>query len=384
MGRLVHGVRPLDWVLAGTLSILGLALMTEDVLVAPEQVAHEVATGEMYHRLTSQSWWMLPVFLVATVAVLWWRRDPVAVALVATAAMGAHVLLFGWVIRCGAGLPLAFVLAFLVALASTIRRAVAGLVVVVVLTALVLVKDATTGPKVILVAIPVVLGLFALGWASRRRLHLSAELRRRNEELQQVRDRRVSAEVSADRSRVSNEIDGLLLERLDTMSARAEAALDEDPVTVRSTLAAIESDGRQALEEVREAVWSLRGDGATLAPAPSVAHLDTLLASRPAGDVRLRATGDPRALPATLELTAYRIVEHLIGALGSRAATVDVTLTFLADALEIRVSGPVRRGQELRAAVTKARERAAFHHGTLEVGVEGGQADVVATLPLMV
>ena len=82
----------------------------------------------------------------------------------------------------------------------------------------------------------------------------------------------------------------------------------------------------------------------TLAPAPSVAHLDTLLASRPAGDVRLRATGDPRALPATLELTAYRIVEHLIGALGSRAATVDVTLTFLADALELEDADPVAGG----------------------------------------
>ncbi len=63
-------------------------------------------------RVDSHSWWLVPVWLAAVLPLLWWRRNPLAVALIVTAVMAVHVLAFGWVARCGAGLPLTWVLAY--------------------------------------------------------------------------------------------------------------------------------------------------------------------------------------------------------------------------------------------------------------------------------
>ena len=121
------GLRPVDWVLAGALTALGVWLMVENVVISDAQVAANISAGTMVHEMTSHSWAMVPVFAVATVPVLWWRRNVIAVTGIAVVAMAAHDLVFGWVTRCGAGLPLAFVLAYLGA-ASLERRQVVDLV----------------------------------------------------------------------------------------------------------------------------------------------------------------------------------------------------------------------------------------------------------------
>src|SRR3978361_1766945 len=108
----VRGIRPVDVVLAGALSALGVWLMVENVLYPDSRTAAAIAKGGMVHALSSHSWAMLPLFLVATLSVLWWRRSVVTVTVVALAVMVLHDVLFGWVTRCGAGLPLAFVLAY--------------------------------------------------------------------------------------------------------------------------------------------------------------------------------------------------------------------------------------------------------------------------------
>ena len=83
---------------------------------ASHDVAGAIADGSMVHTVSSHSPWMIPVFAAATIPVLWWRRSPLAAAGVVLGVLVVHDLLFGWVTRCGAGLPLAFVLAFLGAL----------------------------------------------------------------------------------------------------------------------------------------------------------------------------------------------------------------------------------------------------------------------------
>ena len=87
--------------------------MVENVLISDAHVTAAIADGTMVHEMTSHSWAMVPVFALATVPVLWWRRSVVAVTGIALVVMVLHDLLFGWVTRCGAGLPLAFVLAYL-------------------------------------------------------------------------------------------------------------------------------------------------------------------------------------------------------------------------------------------------------------------------------
>src|ERR1700710_2939813 len=120
--RVFQGIRPVDWVLAGALTALGVVLMVEDVLFEDAHATAAIADGSMVHQMSSHSWAMIPVFALATVPVLWWRRNVIAVTVIALVVMVVHDLLFGWVTRCGAGLPLAFVLAYLGAVALERRQ----------------------------------------------------------------------------------------------------------------------------------------------------------------------------------------------------------------------------------------------------------------------
>ncbi len=89
-------------------------------------------------------------------------------------------------------------------------------------------------------------------------------------------------------------------------------------------------------------------------------------------------------LPAGLELSAYRVVEHLLGATDD-APGVEVHVDFGADTLEVTVSGPARGGRRrTEAALDRARERLALHHGSLESEIVGGRTRATAALPVLV
>ena len=107
MSGVFRGIKAGDWILAGILTALGVLLMVFDVRSTDAQVARDVADGSMVHAVSSHSLWMIPLFAAATVSVLWWRRSLLAVTGVAIVVMALHDVLFGWVTRCGAGLPLA-------------------------------------------------------------------------------------------------------------------------------------------------------------------------------------------------------------------------------------------------------------------------------------
>jgi hypothetical protein len=383
-GRVLRGVRPVDWVLAGALTALGSWLMLLDVLVQDTEVASAVADGTMVHQMTSHSWAMVPVFAVATVPVLWWRRSVIAVTGIALAVMVLHDLLFGWVTRCGAGLPLAFLLAYLGAVALQRRRAWVMLGLTTLLTAAVLVVDSTTGFEAFVLAGPIVLIGFGIGRAVRHRTAMTTELAARTVQLQHLRDERVALEVASDRARLSHQLDGLLQERLGQLTTAAELGQGLDPDSAKALFASIESDSRATLDGMREIVGLLRGGDVVLAPTPTVAHLDALLARHTEADSRVTVAGDPRSLPATVELSAYRIVEHLVNVLADQPASrIEVGVRFDDDALEIRVNGPVDRSADIRAAVARAKKRATFLGGWLDVKVSRGHAQAVAQLPVL-
>jgi signal transduction histidine kinase len=382
--RVFRGIRPIDGVLAGALTALGLWLMIENVRFDDAGTAAAIARGGMVHVMTSHSWAMVPVFALAPLSVLWWRRNVIAVTAFALAVMVIHDLLFGWVTRCGAGLPLAFVVGYLGASTLQRRQAWVSLGLTTLLTAAVLVVDSTTGFEPFVLAFPIVLIVFAVGRVVRHRTAMSAELRTRTLELQHLRDERAALEVASDRARVSQQLDGLLQERLGRLSKAAESGPELDADSAKALFGSIESDSRATLDDMREIVGLLRGGDVALAPAPTVAHLDGLLARHTRADSRLTVAGDPRSLPATVELSAYRIVEHLMDILADRPESrIDVAVRFDADALEIRVTGPVDRSADLKAAVARARERAKFLGGSLDVKVSRGRANAVAQLPLL-
>jgi hypothetical protein len=139
MTSIFRSVRPLDAVLAAALTALGVVLM---VLV--------VESPDWTTRTDSRSWWMLPVFAAATVPILFRRSIIWAVLGVTAAALAVHDVAFGWVVRCGAGLPLAFALAYSVGrLVIDRKQSCAALVAVIAIQFLVLVRDSAAGLPII-------------------------------------------------------------------------------------------------------------------------------------------------------------------------------------------------------------------------------------------
>ena len=61
-----------------------------------------------------------------------------------------------------------------------------------------------------------------------------------------------------------------------------------------------------------------------------------------------------------------------------------MAVRFDADAVEIRVHGPVDKAADLKAAAARARERAKLLGGSVELKVTRGEADAVAQLPVTV
>jgi hypothetical protein len=370
-----RGIRPLDVAITAALTLLGVLLMNM-------QVGMQVGKPVDGVTIDSNGPWLY-LFLVAPLAVLWWRRSVIAVVLVATAVMLLHTLLFGQIVRCGAGIPLTFVLAFLAGYQEQRTKAWWTLGAVQALAVAMLIRDAAAGIEIYPVVAAMSVGIWWVAGLARKRTTLARELRVRNDELRALRDQRAQLEVTGDRARVSGELDSLLDRRLRQLTTLAEAGgRTEDPAAAQALLTRIEGEGRKTLEEMRDVVGRLRGGEVALSPAPSVAHLDALLAQH---GTRLVVTGDPRALPASVELSAYRIVEHLLAVLDRDAdPPVDVRMDFENGALDVSVTGRVSRGADVRDAIARARERARLQEGTLHVKLTRGRARAVAHFPVTV
>ena len=100
-------------------------------------------------------------------------------------------------------------------------------------------------------------------------------------------------------------------------------------------------------------------------------------------DVRLQVTGDPRLLPPGLELSGYRIVEHLLDTLEKDpAAEATVDVVFGLDALEFKVVGASVRESTARPALAAATERAHLHGGTVRSTTRDGLRETLVLIPL--
>ena len=147
MNAIFKGIRPLDYVLAALFTGGGVYLMHENMTASGHGLAHPVST-------TTAA--MVPFFLAVTVPILWRRRNILAVIGVTTLALALHVVLFGWLTRCGVVLPLSFALAYAVArFARGGRDQLIGLAGILVLLVVTLLRDSSatfTGAMPIAVA----------------------------------------------------------------------------------------------------------------------------------------------------------------------------------------------------------------------------------------
>ena len=126
--------------------------------------------------------------------------------------------------------------------------------------------------------------------------------------------------------------------------------MDTQPGQVRQALAAIEATSRSALTEMRRLLGVLRQEGQTrgsLAPAPGLADLDSLVSQvQDAGlRVRISADGQRGTVPPGIDLSAYRIIQealtNVIKHAGSPSA--EVSIKYRVDSLTVEVTDQGRR-----------------------------------------
>lgn len=210
--------------------------------------------------------------------------------------------------------------------------------------------------------------------------------------------RRAAAE---ERARIARDLHDIVAHSVSVMVIQVGAArmqLRTGADAAEAPLLEAEDVGRQALEDLRRLLDVLRADEPTrerpdTGPEPpqrGLSELDGILArTRAAGlRVNVEVVGEPVTLPATLDLTAYRIVqEALTNTLRHGEATeATVRLAYMPTALEIDIvdDGTGTAGRDGPGhGLTGISERATLFGGTATAGsVRDGGWQVHAELPL--
>jgi signal transduction histidine kinase len=332
----------LDYVVGGIFGLILLATVRHGVVQAIESPYGFV----VYHPLSLT--WPLAVFLIvmAVVAVGMRRRRPVfmlgillAGSVVVTSLTGPEVGTLAYF------LPVAYVL-YLVAATYDHRQAAVRVLIAVFATLLTngVLIPATGGgivPSggVVPAALCVSIAWFT-GYIVRQRRRYAVRLQ----------DEAASKAVAEERLRIARELHDVVAHSMSVIAVQAgygQYVIDTQPADARTALGAIQATSREALDEMRRMLGALRqadesdaarqddrenqkirderGHGvdadaaapvlaAPLLPAPGLADLDRLVArtARAGVQVDVNRRGTPRELPASIEMSAYRIVQEAL------------------------------------------------------------------------
>ncbi|HEU5027722.1 MAG TPA: histidine kinase [Spirillospora sp.] len=316
----------------------------------------------------------LALIAVTTLALVWRRRHPVLLLVVATAVPPLYyplgfpdgpiafvflVALFNAAVECRPAVPLGAVIAvnagFLTA--SALRggggrddpnavvdaRGVASLTVALLLT--------------------VAVGQYVRG----RRIRVE-EAERRAAAAERGREEEALRRAAQERLRIARELHDVLAHQISLINVQAGAALHrrDDPARAYAALEAIKAASRQTLRELRGVLGVLRqvdgpgGDGGPVEPVPSLARVGELLERTAAAGLRVLRAGDLAtgtatgagsgtgggegggplaAVPAPVGLAGYRIVQealtNVVRHAGAGTVTVEVRCT--ADAVIVQI-----------------------------------------------
>jgi signal transduction histidine kinase len=304
------------------------------------------------------------LIIVSVVAVATRRRRPVLVlAMVLAVSLVASLLT---VPESGVTLyyflPIAYVL-YLVA-ATYEHRRVAIRVVAAVLatlladTALVYLTGASLYWHGELATVCLVL---IIAWSS------GYVVRQRRRYAVSLQDEAASKAVAVERLRIARELHDVVAHSMSVIAVQAgygQYVIDSQPADARGALSAIQATSREALEEMRRMLGALRQadeagrsgmiDGeppgrsvretgaAPLSPAPGLAALDRLLARTASAGVQveIKRRGTARELPASIDLSAYRIIQEALTNVvkHARTSSCQVLIGFGQDELLIEVA----------------------------------------------
>ena len=256
---------------------------------------------------------------------------------------------------------------------------------------------------------------------------------------QTLQHQAASSAVAEERLRIARELHDVVAHSMSVIAVQAgygQYVIDSSPADARDALGAIQATSRDALEEMRRMLGVLRqqdmtpgqaagasgaagvpgmpgtpaapgGPGvvrpsrAPLAPAPGLSDLDRLI-ERTCGtgvQVSVERSGRVRAVPAGVDLSAYRIIQEALTNVVRHAgsgARCTVSLGYGDAALDIRVTDdgglalvltPARTAVAVSGAghgIIGMRERTNLCGGQFSAGpLPDGGFQVAATLPLL-
>jgi signal transduction histidine kinase len=233
------------------------------------------------------------------------------------------------------------------------------------------------------------------GRAIRSRVLLQREMREKARRLETERHVRAERAVEDERARIASELQAVVANGVSAMVVQAGAVprLVENADSARAgqALTVIEETGRDALTEMRRLLGVLRrdGDGPALAPQPTLASADALVARiRDEGlDAELTVQGRPTPLSPGVDLAGYRVLQEALasarGANGVSRADVAIVYGDGNVTLTVRDDRESRDGPDA-AALRALRERVGLYGGALRVvpREDQGGFEMEARLPI--
>jgi signal transduction histidine kinase len=215
-----------------------------------------------------------------------------------------------------------------------------------------------------------------IGYSVRQRRGYAARLR------QQAMDNVVTAE----RLRIARELHDVVAHSMTVVAVQAgfgEYVFDRQSAEARAALAAIQTVTSEALADMQRMLGALRQAGrgmagdeapgpagraasppiqapaaAPLVPAPGLAYLDRLVAGTAGAGVRVEVlrTGPTRAIPAGIDLSAFRIVQEALTNVvkHSGADRCLVRIAYGAGQLCVEITDPGQRPVAAQAAGARA------------------------------
>jgi signal transduction histidine kinase len=175
-------------------------------------------------------------------------------------------------------------------------------------------------------------------------------VRQRRRYAVRLQDEAASKAVAEERLRIARELHDVVAHSMSVIAVQAgygQYVIDSQPADARTALGAIQATSREALDEMRRMLGALRqadesdaarqndrenqeigderGQGVDadaavpvlavpLLPAPGLADLDRLVARTASAGVQVDVNrrGTPRELPASIDMSAYRIVQEAL------------------------------------------------------------------------
>ncbi|MDV7133049.1 hypothetical protein KXR83_19445 [Williamsia muralis] len=334
----------------------------------------------------------LAVGVAGCVAMVWRRRWPLALAIVATVASGFTSAIGG----------VALLAVFSLAVHKPMRYAVSVALAsfVAALTNRWLYPEGQESLLAVLV-FWALMAAVAVGWGTmvrnRRQLLISLAERARTVEAEQ-RERIANARAT-ERERLAREMHDVLAHRMSLLSVHAgalEFRPDAPPEDIRRAAGVIRAGVHQMLVDLRDVIAMLREESEDFAqPTRSLSTLPTLFGEAEEAGSQIRATIDICDLddvPGVVSRAAYRIVQEGLTNARKHAGAVPVTVHISGgpgDGLSVRIHQPLSMAANsaiepipgAKSGLVGINERVTLAGGELSYGVVERNFVLTARLP---